>query len=96
MIPLNLDKYDEGGISTFENETGETYIDISELCTTMGVEVSAISAMLTPITIGKRDGMDRLIVDEDGFFRAVFLIMEYKLKLYASEIAGLIDKLVSK
>lgn len=86
MNIVDLKLYERGGIDTFEDESGETLFDLTALCDSFTIDVTAISMQLSGIRFGVRDGVEYMLVNEDGFFRAVFLIMEHQKKLYASEV----------
>lgn len=86
MKKVDLNLYERSAIDTFENETGDVLFDITDLCNSFAVNVTAIINQLSGIRFGIRDGVEHILADEDVFFRAVFLIMEYQKQMYASEV----------
>lgn len=86
MKKVDLNLYERSAIDTFENETGEVLFDLTDLCNSFAVNVTAIINRLSGIRFGIRDGVEHILADEDVFFRAVFLIMEYQKQMYASEV----------
>lgn len=89
MEYINLDKFDESGITTWESESGEVFYDLTELCTMLGVEVNSICTKVDGWRYGKRHGEEHIVVNEGLFFRAIFFIMESQRDMYASELLAL-------
>ena len=89
MEYINLDKYDESGITTWESESGEVLFSLADLCVALGVEVNAICAKFDGWRCAHRGDEEHIVVNEGFFFRAVFFIMEYQRDTYGAEVLAL-------